>query len=87
MANWTIDMYSGIDEVTARVKNKQLLIGRLRGYVNVVSSSHNVLRVTLSNNEVYALDITAAQYGWHESAVMPWPASFEQRVEVINEVR
>lgn len=86
-ADWTVDMDSEVDEVTAIVKNKQLLIGKLRGYVTVVSSSHNVLRVTLTNSEIYALDITAAQYGWHESAVMPWPTFFEQRVKVINEIR
>ncbi|KAL9134540.1 MAG: hypothetical protein Q9175_004276 [Cornicularia normoerica] len=48
---------------------------------------HNVLCVTLNSSEVYALDMTAAQHGWHESAVMPGPTFFEKKVEIIQEIR
>ena len=51
-----------------------------------LSSLNNVLRATLINNEVYALDMTAAQYGWHEFAVMPWPTSSEEKVDIMEEV-
>lgn len=84
----TTDMYSKVDEVTVRVKNNKLQIvwiGHQR--VDARTYLHNVLRVTLNNDEVYALDITGAQFGWRGSTVMPWSTFLENRVDIVKEVR
>ncbi len=82
------DIYIQVEEISVKIKNAQLTIMK-NVCDNVVKRfiSHNVLRVTLRNSEVYALDMTAAQYGWHGSAVMPWRTFCDERVERINEVR
>ena len=60
----------------------------LRDDMVMMFPMHNVLRVTLRNSEVCTLDMTAAQYGWHGSAVMPWQRFCgEHGVERIYEVR
>lgn len=43
---------------------------------------HQLLRVTLSNGEKYAFDITGAQYGYHES-VVPWHQYIDSQVKEI----
>lgn len=48
---------------------------------------HAVLRVTLSNNEVYALDMTRPQFGWYCSTVTPWPTFLSEKVDVVKTVR
>ena len=90
IADWTVEMYSEVDAATAIVKNERMLIGKFRGYVTFVSSSHSVLRFTLTNPTTKsALWISRrhSMAGMSEFAVMSWPTFFEQRVEVINEVR
>ncbi len=64
-------IYSSIEEVSVRIKNPRLIIIEQKSNALRMSSLHNVLRITLLNKEVYAFDMTAAQYGWHDSAVMP----------------
>ncbi len=36
--------------------------------------------------QVYALDITGAQFGWHGSTVMPWTSFSKNRVDIVKEV-
>lgn len=48
---------------------------------------HEVLQVTLKNREVYALDMTGAQYGWPLPATMPWGTFVKDRVEIVKEIR
>lgn len=85
----TTDIYSEIREVVIRVKNTPMKIVRLQGHVPIrpiCFRSHEVLQVTLNSKEVYVFDMTAAQYGWHESATMPWHTFEEEKVESIKKV-
>ncbi len=81
-------MYSKVDEVLVRVKNTQLHIVRIGPHsVDARTYAHKVLRITLNNGEVYALDITGSQFGWYGSTVMPWSAFLENRVDIVKEIR
>lgn len=88
-------IYSEIDEVTVRIKNPSLRIisrdGPMLDEREMVfdfrKPLHNVLRVTLSNGEVYALDMTGPQFGWHGSSILPWSAFVKDRVDNIKEIR
>ncbi|KAI4151572.1 MAG: hypothetical protein L6R39_002000 [Caloplaca ligustica] len=89
-ADKTTDTYSDIREVTVRLKNAPMRIIRYRGSNPIIQSlalRHEVFRVTLTNGEAYALDITAAQYGWYGSAVMPWDRYLKERVAEVKDVR
>ncbi|KXJ96498.1 hypothetical protein Micbo1qcDRAFT_170317 [Microdochium bolleyi] len=49
-------------------------------WLHMGPTEHSVLRATLlSSGEVLAVDVSAAQYGWHE-CVAPWDAYARQRV-------
>lgn len=84
------DICSDIREVSTRVKNTPLTIFRHQTcFPNVFFSTrrHDVLQITLRNKEVYALDMTGAQYGWPVPAAMSWDTFMEERVEIIKENR
>ena len=42
---------------------------------------HDILRATLKNGEMFALDIAGAQHGYYES-VTPWHQFMDSRVEI-----
>lgn len=94
IADRITDIYSEMDEVTVRIKNPQLNIKRPLGIIvdegkkvfDMRMPLHNVLRVTLTNGEVYALDLTGPQFGWHGSSVLPWSLFLEGRVDIVKEV-
>lgn len=48
----------------------------------------SILQVTLMNNEVYAINITSAQYGFpdDEDAVVPWDIYHASRVESVRQI-
>lgn len=46
---------------------------------------HAVYRVTLKNGARYALDLSAAQFGW-EKILVEWPRYMRQRVANVHEV-
>ncbi|KAL8741934.1 MAG: hypothetical protein Q9184_008326 [Pyrenodesmia sp. 2 TL-2023] len=79
--------WSEIQEVSVRVKDPRLRIARWEDLVPLIPDVHDVLRIVLPNAEILALDLTAAQYGWHESSVMPWDKFMEQRVKEVYRVR
>ncbi|KAL8659823.1 MAG: hypothetical protein Q9226_000251 [Calogaya cf. arnoldii] len=84
------DICSDIREVSTRVNNTLLTICRLLpSSSNVFGSNrqHEVLQLTLRNKEVYALDITAAQYGWPVPATMSWDSFMKERVEIVKGTR
>ena len=95
IADRITDIHFEIDEVIVRVENPQLSIKRPLGLLidegkkvfGIRMPLHNVLRVTLTNGEVYALDLTGPQFGWHGSTVMPWSAFSKNRVDIVKEVR
>ena len=80
-----LDIYAKIDEVIVNLKLKIT-----RAYApNVFDATtyiHNVLRVTMKNGEVFALDITGSQFGWCDS-ILSWPSFFDSRVRTIKEIR
>ena len=46
---------------------------------------HSIIRITMKNGHIYALDMAGAQYGWHES-IIPWQTYHASRVREIREV-
>ncbi|KAL8726730.1 MAG: hypothetical protein Q9166_006525 [cf. Caloplaca sp. 2 TL-2023] len=83
------DTNAQVREVCTRVKDTRMMLVRYQqSNVPVFTSAwHDVFRITLSNKQSYALDLTAAQYGWHGSATMPWPTFEQERLDTIGEVR
>lgn len=86
-ADLILDTCSEIQEVSVRIKNTRLRVVRWERLVPLIPDVHDVLRVALPNHETYALDLTGAQYGWHDSAVMPWEIFMEQRAKEIEGTR
>ena len=76
-------------EVTLFVKNTNLSIVRFPIWASIPQSTnvHVVFRVTLKNEESYALDVTAPQYGWHDTNPMPWDTFVERRIGGIQEIQ
>lgn len=74
--------------MTVNIKNAQLQIVRVYGPDDIDTTTyiHNVLRITLKNEEVFALDMTGAQYGWSGS-VMSWLSFSAFRMESIELLR
>ena len=82
-ANSVEDIASGFSEVPVKVKAKNPLKIRsfwANGDEDLNDYQHEVLRVTLKNGSVYVLDLTGAQYGYHEP-VMTLEAYKESRAE------
>ncbi|KAE9974786.1 hypothetical protein BLS_002898 [Venturia inaequalis] len=44
-----------------------------------VDNHHYIIRSTLNNGQVFAIDLTGAQYGWHET-IVPWK-EYVERIE------
>ena len=72
------DHFTGIDvrirEVCLRIKNPAIMVTGFSPNKSAITTSarHVVHQITLPSGERYALDLTAAQYGWYGPAVMPW---------------
>lgn len=47
--------------------------------------THTIIRVTMKNGEKYTLDMSGAQYGWHE-CITPWQLYKSSRVRKVKEV-
>ncbi|KAK7748421.1 hypothetical protein SLS62_008577 [Diatrype stigma] len=47
--------------------------------------SHEILRLTLPSGRQFALDPSAAQYGWHEN-LAPWEQYHQHRVDAISRI-
>ena len=50
------------------------------------NQGHAIIQVTLKNSDIYAIDITGAQYDYYD-AVIPWDLYIASRVETIQEVQ
>lgn len=89
-AERSTDICSDIHEVSTSVNNTPLTILRhdiCSPKVCSFTCRHQVLQVTLKNKEVYALDMTGAQYGWPLPTTMPWGTFLKERVEIVKEIR
>lgn len=53
--------------------------------IDATDYAHTIIRVTMKNGEMYALDMAGAQYGWHEP-VTPWQLYNTTRVRDIRNV-
>ena len=63
-----------IEEVRVKVKNADRPVCHIQSddvHKVIVAGLHSVLRVSLKTGEQYAIDITAAQYGWARNS-QPW---------------
>ena len=47
---------------------------------------HAIVQLTLKNSDIYAIDITGAQYGYYDP-VIPWDLYVASRVESIQEIQ
>ena len=82
----------GVEEVTAKPKNSkiEILLGQkaINGLPAVRKDGmhHTIFRISLTNNEPYAVDLTGAQYGYQEDC-LPWHYYVATRVDEIIETR
>ena len=53
--------------------------------IDATDYQHNIFRITTRNGEVYALDMTGAQYGWTE-CIVPWKIYADSRVREVKNV-
>ena len=53
--------------------------------VDATDYPHTIIKVITMNGEVYALDMTGAQYGWTE-CIVPWKVYVESRVREFKDV-
>ncbi|KAJ9666716.1 hypothetical protein H2201_003120 [Coniosporium apollinis] len=68
------DLYDDVSEASVVVKNeckKRCVRSLIGGQVDEVDYRHHIMKVKLKSGEVYAIDITGAQYGFHR-AMVPW---------------
>ncbi|KAJ9635458.1 hypothetical protein H2199_008461 [Coniosporium tulheliwenetii] len=68
------DLYDDVSEASVVVKNeckKRCVRSLIGGQVDEVDYRHHIMKVKLKFGEVYAIDITGAQYGFHR-AMVPW---------------
>lgn len=54
-----------VREIGTRVKNRPIMSLRVQGNKEPLplSAQHDIIQVSLSNSEVYALDLMAGQFG------------------------
>ena len=74
--------------MTVKIKNVKLrikLVTTSHG-IDARIPNHHVLKITLKNDEVFALDMTGPQFGWRE-CIMDWDKFSESRVQSVKEVR
>ncbi|KAL8799560.1 MAG: hypothetical protein Q9182_005799 [Xanthomendoza sp. 2 TL-2023] len=82
-----LDMDVEVHEVETRVKKRPIILQRVQqGNLVFTSARHTVFQISLSNKEVYVMDLTAGQYGWQGSVVLPWPIFEAERLDTILEV-
>ena len=83
------DMDAQTREVCIQIKKQRRTLinheAQSSGHSKSIPTRHNVFQITLSNGESFALDLTAAQYGWKGPATIPWSVFQEERVEGILE--
>ena len=53
--------------------------------IDATDYHHNIIKITMKTGEVYALDMTGAQYGWTE-CIVPWKTYVESRVREVKKV-
>ncbi|KAL8786830.1 MAG: hypothetical protein Q9213_002567 [Squamulea squamosa] len=93
MENIMVDLLNGMDvqirEVCLRIKNPRMMLASYQPDNTPVhtSAKHDIFQITLGNKESYAVDLTAAQYGWYGSATTPWHTYETERLDSICEVR
>ena len=51
--------------------------------IDATDYHHNIMKIVTRNMEVYALDMTGAQYGWTE-CIVPWKIYVESRVRELK---
>lgn len=73
--------------MTVWVKNARFRMRQVHNerVVDMTDYKHSFLRVTTKTGEMYALDMTGAQFGWTES-VLPWNIFASTRISVIDEI-
>lgn len=76
-----IGIYSEIFEESIRTKTHQRNVTLIRGdgSSDTVMIRHEVISLSLKNEELYFLDIAGAQHGYYDS-VYPWDQYVESRV-------
>ena len=87
LTEWNADVVSEVDEVAFGTKNEHLNIKQTLadGKVDSTDFAHTVIRVTLKNDERYAIDMTGAQYYWPET-ITPWDQYQNTKIACIREV-
>ena len=53
--------------------------------IDATDYHHNIIKIITRNGEVYALDMTGAQYGWTE-CIVPWQIYVESRIREVKDV-
>ncbi|KAF2420186.1 hypothetical protein EJ08DRAFT_683410 [Tothia fuscella] len=80
---------SKIEEVHVKVKNAFRPTCRIDTnhiHKNNMENRHTILRVTTFGGEMFAVDLTGAQYGWKE-VVVPWTSFYNHRVHTIRDIQ
>ncbi|MCJ1464852.1 hypothetical protein MMC07_003467 [Pseudocyphellaria aurata] len=78
---------SKVEEVVVEPKNcrLRLIVVTPDGKQDLRHISHELFRVTNRNGEMFALDVTGAQYGYYEP-VVPWVIYQRERIASINKI-
>lgn len=89
-ANVSQDLYTDCNEHSLSSKNAKLAIVNYHMDINLgpdinTRYNHEIIKITLKNEEAYAIDITGAQYGYPEP-VAPWDIYFRTRVDCIDHI-
>jgi hypothetical protein len=82
-----IDLCSEIRELDIMVKNAlrpTCLTRYICTHRNNMGDQHSILRVVTRDGQAFAIDVTAAQYGWTE-IMIPWNVYLNQRVSLVRE--
>lgn len=79
-----------MDEVSHFVKNarhhlKQAYPGKRALTIDGTDYAHTVIRLAMKSGEIYALDMTGAQYGW-DDCIIPWKVYSDSKVRAICDV-
>ena len=82
-------LYSKIEEVSHVVKNAEhdlLRVYSNEGNLNIDATDyrHKIIKIVTKTGEIYALDMTGAQYGWTE-CILPWKIYVESRVRELKD--
>lgn len=88
-SNSSTDLCSKIEEVIFETKGetRRARFVDSNGIVDMRDCLHTVIKATLkTSNEVFAIDMTGAQFGWYEPA-LPWEAYSTRRIKAVRETR